>query len=141
MATTISEVMTRDPISVRPEASVSEAAAVMRESAVGDVLVVDDSGLRGIVTDRDIVVRCVADGGQPDEIRVADVCTPDPVTLDVNASIDDAIARLRGEAVRRLPVVEGDAIVGMVSIGDLAVERDPDSTLADISTAPPDSAG
>lgn len=136
-AQTIGDVMTKDPIVLSPTATLNEAASVMRDRAVGDVLVGDDRGLRGIVTDRDIVVRCLADGGEPGRTTLGDVCSANPVTVAPNTAIEDAIEQLRHQAIRRLPVVDGQQVVGIVSIGDLAMERDPTSALADISEAPP----
>lgn len=136
-AQTIADVMTRDPIMLSPNASLTEAASMMRDRSVGDVLVGDENGLRGIVTDRDIVVRCLADGGDPSRTTLGDVCSSNPVTVDPNTAIEDAVDQLRHQAIRRLPVVDGQKVVGIVSIGDLAMERDPSSALADISEAPP----
>jgi CBS domain-containing protein len=134
---TIGDVMTRNPIVLSPDTTIREAALAMRDASIGDVLVVGDDGLMGIVTDRDIVVRCIADGMAPDQVRLADVCTSDVTTVSPDTPVDDAVSRLREQAIRRLPVVEDGHVVGVVSIGDLAIERDPDSALAEISEAPP----
>ncbi len=136
-AQTIGEVMTKDPIVLSRDASLAEAARAMRDASVGDVLVGDGDGLYGIVTDRDIVVRCVADGSDPSRVTLGEVCSAEPVTVAPNTAIEDAIDQLRHQAIRRLPVVDGQEVVGIVSIGDLAMERDPTSALADISEAPP----
>jgi len=137
MAQTISDVMTPDPVVLAPTTSLTEAAARMRDLGIGDVLVADDEQLRGLVTDRDIVVRAVADGCDPNTTTLAEVCTAEVWALDPDSSIDEAI-RLMGEnAIRRLPVVELGRPVGIVAIGDLAVQLDPTSALADISAAAP----
>ena len=139
MAQTIREVMTAEPRCVERDASLVEAARAMREVDAGDVLVVDGGKLCGIVTDRDIAIRAVADGRDPNETKVGDVCTAQVETLTPDASVDDAIRIMREHDVRRIPVVEdGGRPAGIVSIGDLAVANDEESVLADISSAPPD---
>ena len=137
MARTIREVMTSDPITVSAGSTVMEAAQRMRDADVGPVIVMDDNGVAGIVTDRDITVRTVADGRNPSDVRVEEICSRDLTTLSPDDSVEDAVRLMREKAVRHLPVVEGGQPVGIVSIGDLAVEQQPDSALADISQAPP----
>jgi CBS domain-containing protein len=101
-------------------------------------VVVNDGGeARGILTDRDIVVRCIADDKIPAETKVSEVFTTEPTTLSPVDSLDDAVDSLREANVRRLPVVEDGRVVGIVSIGDLAEARDEKSALADISSAAP----
>jgi CBS domain-containing protein len=92
----------------------------------------------GIVTDRDIVVRGVAEGRDADSTQVSDVCTSGVETIDPSASVDDALRLMREHDIRRLPVTKNGRPVGILSLGDLAVEREPESTLADISAATPD---
>jgi CBS domain-containing protein len=137
MARTVREIMTTDPRTVDVDDSVVDAARVMDEADVGPVIVLEKGSVCGIVTDRDIAVRVVADGRDRQATKVGDICTKDPTTLSPDAPVDEAIARMRDEKIRRLPVVEGDRPVGIVSLGDLAVERDPDSALAEISAAAP----
>lgn len=132
----IREVMTSNPVCVPGDTTLSDAARQMRDHDIGNVLVVDGDALKGLVTDRDLVVRALADGRGPDT-PLSDVCSPDLVTLQPSDTAEDAIRLMSEHAVRRLPVVDGGRPVGIVSIGDLAVERDPTSTLADISAAPP----
>lgn len=136
-AQTIADVMTPNPVVLGTEATVYDAAVAMRDSSIGDVLIADESGLCGIVTDRDIVVRCIANGEDPAQVRLGDMCTPDLVTVRPDTAVDEAVARLRDDAIRRLPVVDGNQVVGIVTIGDLAIDRDPQSALASISEAPP----
>jgi CBS domain-containing protein len=100
--------------------------------------VVEEEGrAAGILTDRDIVVRAIAEGRDPGSTTVGEVCSSDLTTLTPDQSIDDAVRLMREHDVRRLPVVQDGRPVGIVSLGDLAVELDPDSALADISAAPP----
>lgn len=140
MAQSIREVMTKDPVSLSETTTVTQAARAMRSRDIGDVVVVSegDDQIRGIVTDRDIVVRVVADGADPDHVTLGEITSRDIVTLTVNDSVDDAIRLMRERDVRRIPVTEAGRAVGIVSLGDLAVERDTDSLLADISVAEPD---
>jgi drug/metabolite transporter (DMT)-like permease/CBS domain-containing protein len=137
LPTTVQEVMTPDPVTIEASSPVGHAAKAMRDHDVGAVVVTNGDELRGIVTDRDIVVRSLADGQDPMEVRVDDVATErDLRTLRPEDPIDDAALAMREAAVRRLPVVEDSRVVGIVSLGDLAIERDPRSALADISLAP-----
>jgi CBS domain-containing protein len=134
MAQSIREVMTQDPITVEADTTIAQAARKMREGDTGAILVVENGSLAGIVTDRDIVVRAIADGRDP-ETSIADVCSRDVRTLTPDSSVEDAIEIMRTDDVRRIPVVQDGRPAGIVSIGDLAIERDEDSALADISAA------
>jgi CBS domain-containing protein len=137
VAKTIQDVMTTDPITLQASDTVRDAAQAMREADVGDVIVLQGDKVCGILTDRDIVVRAVADGRDPASVKVADVCSPELTCVSAGDSVDDAIRIMRDMSIRRLPVVDGGRAVGIVTIGDLAVDRDPGSALADISAAPP----
>lgn len=137
MAERIQDVMSRDPVTVQATSTVREAAEAMRDRGVGDVIVLRDDGICGIVTDRDITVRAVAEGRDPSQVRVGDICSRELEFLSPGDTVDDAVRIMRERAIRRLPVVDGGRPVGVVSIGDLALERDPNSALADISAAPP----
>jgi CBS domain-containing protein len=137
MAAKIAEVMTPRPVTMSPDAPVAEAASAMRDADVGDVLIVRGKDLVGIVTDRDIAVRVVADGQDPRSTTVGEISSGDVTAVSPEDDIDRAVALMRDKALRRLPVVESGQPVGIVSIGDLAVERDSTSALADISAAPP----
>ncbi|MEU4199078.1 CBS domain-containing protein [Streptomyces sp. NPDC045470] len=139
MAQFVRDVMTPDVAAVLPDASLVEAAQLMRAQDIGDVLVTQDGVLLGVVTDRDITLRAVADGVDPLAVSCRSVCTPEPVCVGPDDRISEAVTLMRTNAVRRLPVVENGTPVGVVSIGDLARAQDPDSALADISRAAPDS--
>jgi CBS domain-containing protein len=136
MAQQVRDVMTPDPVSLPPDAPATEAAREMRDHDTGALLIAEGADLRGILTDRDIVVRAVADGVDPGDCRVGDICTKDPVALSPGQPVEEAIHILREHKVRRIPVVEDGTPVGIVSIGDLALARDRESALADISAAP-----
>jgi CBS domain-containing protein len=137
MVKKIREVMTSKPIAMPATASVQQAAERMREAGIGDVIVMEGSQICGIVTDRDLVVRAIAQGCDPHSTTVADVCSRDLATVSPDDQIGSAIRLMRDKAVRRLPVVEAGRLVGVLSIGDLALERDRESTLAAISSARP----
>ncbi|MFC7010189.1 CBS domain-containing protein [Streptomyces viridiviolaceus] len=140
MTQRIRDVMSPAAVSVEPMTTVTRAARLMREQDIGDVLVAYDCDLFGVLTDRDIVLRTVADGRDPDDTTVGSVCTPPPVvTLAPEDTTDRAVELMRRHAVRRLPVVErGGCPVGVVSLGDLAALEGSRSALADISAAAPD---
>jgi CBS domain-containing protein len=134
--TPIREVMTPMPVTLPKTASILEAAQVMRDEGIGDVLVVDGERLTGVITDRDIVIRCLADTADPSRWTVGDAATAEVLTLTPDSTIDEAVALMRQQAVRRVPVVEGNRPVGIVTLGDLAQDQDPTSALSDISAAP-----
>jgi CBS domain-containing protein len=134
----VSDVMTTALVTVGPQASVTAVARMMRDENIGAVLVTDGERLRGLVSDRDLVVRAVADGRDPNETTVAQACSEDLVTLGPGDDLDRAAEVMREHSVRRVPVVDEDHhAVGIVSIGDLAMERDSASALGDISAARP----
>ena len=137
MAKTVRDLMAENPETVEPSDSVADAAKKMKSADTGALLVTDGDELKGIVTDRDIVLRAVAEGNDPDDTKVEDVCSSDPTSIEPDASIDDAIEKMRQDDIRRLPVVDDGAPVGIVSLGDLAIAKDEDSALADISAAAP----
>lgn len=137
MATQIREIMTKNPEILDARSTMLDAARVMRDKNIGDVLVRDSQGLCGIVTDRDLVVRGLAEGLDPSKTTLEDVCSEEIVQIDPDDSVEDAIRLMREKHVRRIPVTEGDEIVGVVTLGDLAVERDRESVLGEISAAPP----
>lgn len=137
MPQSIREVMTANPVSLPATTSLVDAARRMKDDGIGDVLVADGDDLRGLVTDRDIVVRAVAEGRDSTSTTLGEVCSADLVTLDPGASVHDAVELMSERAVRRLPVVENGRAIGIVAMGDLAIERDPHTALADISAAAP----
>ena len=134
----IRDVMTTNPETLPESTTVREAAETMRANDIGDVVVVDDNGaISGILTDRDIVVRVVAEGRDPRATRIGDIASHELTAASPDDPVDRAVQLMRERAIRRLPVVDKGKPVGIVSIGDLALDRDPDSALADISAAPP----
>jgi CBS domain-containing protein len=132
----VSDIMTAAPIGVYYSQTIGEAARVMRDTQVGAVLVVNDGALSGVVTDRDLVIRGLAEGEGPDS-PVGPLCSGDLVGVAADADVDQAEQLMREHAVRRLPVIDDGQVVGIVSIGDLAVSGDEDSPLAAVSRAQP----
>jgi CBS domain-containing protein len=134
---TVRGIMTPNPRTLPMTASLLEAAQTMREVDAGTVLVADDQEqLTGILTDRDIAIRAVADGLDPLSTRVGDVSSPFPESVSPDTSVRDAVELMRQLNVRRLPVTQGGRAVGILSLGDLAIYRDASAVLEDISTAP-----
>jgi CBS domain-containing protein len=137
MAQYLREIMTQKPVTVQASDTVVAAARSMRDGNIGDVVVVENDQIQGILTDRDIVVRALAEGRDPARTTVGEICSRELTILSPDDAIGAAEKTMRDRAIRRLPVVEGGRPVGIVSLGDLAVERNPDSTLGGISAAPP----
>jgi CBS domain-containing protein len=136
MAQSIRSVMTSDPVTLATTSSVAEAARAMRDANIGDIIVLDGKQTCGILTDRDIVVRGVAEGRNLATTKVSDICSQELTTMSPTDNVEDAVRIMREKAIRRLPVIEGGKPVGIVSIGDLAVSQDPRSALGHISAAP-----
>jgi CBS domain-containing protein len=135
MAQTVADVMTRDPATVERTDTAAEAARRMAAHDAGDVVVLDNGTVCGIVTDRDIAIRLVAQE-RPADTPVAEIASDtDVLTVSPDTPLDQAVKLIRARSVRRLPVVQAGRVGGIVSLGDLAIERDPDSALADVSAA------
>ena len=131
--------MTRDPRTVNASDTIVDAARVMNEADIGDVIVVDNGDVTGHRhRPRHRRARRGRGPRRRSRPRVGDICTSGIEAIEPGASVDDALRKMRDADIRRLPVVEDGRPVGIVSLGDLAVEREPDSTLADISAASPD---
>ena len=138
MATIVQEVMSSNPRRVSVDESIIAVAQVMRDEDIGSVIVTDADQVRGLVTDRDLVVRAIAEGLDPALETVDTVYSGrDLVTVESNTPIEEAVRLMRENAIRRLPVVDDGRAIGLVSLGDLAMERDEGSALADISAAEP----
>ena len=138
MGQMVRDVMTRDPIMLSADSTVQEAARAMRERNIGSVLVTDgDAKLCGILTDRDIVVRGVADGKDPSSTKLREICSEALAHLTPEDEVDNAIKLMAKKGIRRIPVIEGERAVGVLSLGDLALARDSDSALASISAKQP----
>lgn len=137
MSNQIQDIMSKQVQCVERDTTLREVARIMKDKRIGDVLVTERDGhLCGIVTDRDVVVRAVADGRDMDETKVGDICSAEVGKLEPTSTMDQAVQMMRERAVRRVPVVKDGVPVGIVSIGDLARALDPNSALAQISEAP-----
>src|SRR5262245_34515348 len=135
---TLRDVMTLEPICLDADATVADAAKAMKKGDVGDVLVKRDGQLCGIVTDRDLVVRCLAEDPKRAAFKpLGEVCSAEIHSLSPVTEVEEAIQLMRDHAIRRIPVVENGSPVGIVTLGDLAIARDRRSCLGDISAAPP----
>jgi CBS domain-containing protein len=136
-ATTVREIMTRDVINMQVDTTLDEAARTMRERDIGNVVVAEDDRLVGLVTDRDIVVRAVAEGMDPTTTTLGSIVSRDIVAVQPEDTAQTAALLMRDQAVRRVLVVDEQGLAGILSIGDLATEIDPDSVLGGISSAAP----
>lgn len=134
----VADCMTPNPVALLETETIVTAAQAMRENDIGDVIVLDDTGgrLKGIVTDRDVVVRAVADAKDPEQVTLGSIATTDVMCVSPDDSLDEVSELMRERAIRRVPVVEDDRPVGILSIGDLAQQLDKKSALAEISAAP-----
>jgi signal-transduction protein with cAMP-binding, CBS, and nucleotidyltransferase domain len=126
------DVMTPGPIGVDYHQSVGEAARAMRDWGVGAILVVSNESLYGLVTDRDLVVRAVADARGANE-PVGPLSSGNLIGVDADADVHEAMRLMRQHAVRRLPVLEDGQVAGIVSLGDLAMQDEPDLAFAQLS--------
>jgi signal-transduction protein with cAMP-binding, CBS, and nucleotidyltransferase domain len=136
MTKTVEVAMTPRPVTLEHRATIREAAKKMKSEDIGDVLVVRDGKLYGILTDRDIVVRCIAEAGEPTELRVGDICSTHLVTVRSTDSLQHAEELMRHRALKRL-IVERDGVpVGVLSLGDLETARHPESVGSDVARAP-----
>lgn len=133
----VKDIMTKNIAYVNPQSKVIEAAQLMQKHNVGSIPVCDQNGVIGIVTDRDIVVRNVAHGTSPQDTTVQDVMTSQVKTVSPDTDVNDISDIMSHDQIRRLPVVENNRLVGMVSLGDMAVNPHADmeasEALADIS--------
>jgi CBS domain-containing protein len=122
MAKSVRDVMTPGVRTVSPSQSLAEAAEVMKGEDVGSVPVVEEGRLAGIVTDRDIVTRAVAERRDPQTVKVGEVASQELVTVEPEQDLDEALALMARHQVRRLPVVEAGQLVGMLAQADVALE-------------------
>ena len=132
----VRELMTTEPTTVEPKATLGEAATLMKQEDCGSIPVVEGGRLVGIVTDRDIVVRGVAAGKDPKTQRVSEVMSANPVTIGPDNDVSDAEVKMADRQIRRLPVVEGGKLVGIIVTAQIARagnERKVGETLKEIS--------
>ncbi|MEW1871688.1 CBS domain-containing protein [Streptomyces caelestis] len=137
MVRQVREVMTDQPLGVGPGTTVQQVATVMRDENIRAVLVLEGSRLRGLVTDRDLTVRILADGGDVTGRTVAEACGSELVTVAPDDDVDRAVHLMRSKELRRLPVVDDGQPVGIIALGDLVAERDPASAPGRTGAADP----
>jgi CBS domain-containing protein len=123
MAKSVRDTMTTQPVTVERSKPMSDAARIMRDQNVGSLPVVEEGRLIGMITDRDIVVRLVAEGRELESATVGDAYTDQPVTVEPEQDLDDALTLMARYQVRRLPVTEGDRLIGMLAQADIALEE------------------
>jgi CBS domain-containing protein len=127
----IAELMTTNVQTVAPDTDLVTVAKHMKELDVGVVPVVEGQQLVGLITDRDIVIRALATGVEVQQAQVREYMSPSPTTLSPNDSVQHAAEIMAREQIRRLPVVDGGKLVGIVSIGDVAVDARKDKLTGD----------
>jgi CBS domain-containing protein len=135
--TKMRDIMSPVPVCMPPGESVSAAAQAMKQHGIGTVLVLANGRLSGLVTDRDITVRVLAEDRDPRTTRIGDICSTELAVLGPDDDVAEVTRLVRERAVRRIPIVKDEIPVGVVSIGDLALEKDATSALSGVSTAPP----
>jgi CBS domain-containing protein len=124
---TLRDVMTASPVTVRSSDPVAQAARVMRDEDVGSVPVIDEGTIAGMITDRDITIKVVAAGIDPETAAASEYMSRHPVTGRPDMSVREAAHLMAREQIRRLPVVDQNRLVGIVALGDLAVEPGADA--------------
>jgi CBS domain-containing protein len=133
----VRDVMTSDVVTARADTTLEEIATMMKSGDTGAIPVVEEDELLGLITDRDIVVRCVAEGRDPSDVTAEDVLSENLEVVDPDADVEEALDLMGRHQIRRLPVVENGELVGMVSLGDLAVKqgdkKDTGEALKDVS--------
>jgi CBS domain-containing protein len=127
----IRDIMTTGVSTAAPDTTIEEIATIMKREDVGAIPIVEDDELCGVLTDRDIVVRCVAEGKNPADTRAEDILSEDLHVIEVDDDVDAAAELMSRQQIRRLPVVENGRLVGILSIGDIAVKEGDDRTSGD----------
>jgi len=127
--------MTTNPVALAANTPIVDAARAMRDNDIGVVVVEQNGQLFGLVTDRDIVVRAVANNTNVSSTTLESICSKDVTSVSPGQSDTEAVQLMRQKAIRRLPVVENGKVVGIISLGDLAIENDETSVLAQVSAA------
>ena len=133
----VADLMTKTVRCLPLTATCDQAARLMAEHDIGDVLVTSNGRVKGILTDRDITVRVVAEGRDPAATRLEEVCSHDVLWVAPGDDIQDALDTMRAYAIRRLPVLVDGKPVGILTLGDVAEQRAPSTVLAHISAAQP----
>jgi CBS domain-containing protein len=127
----VKDVMTKSVAYVNPSATIAETAQLMQQHNVGSIPVCDQSGVVGIVTDRDIVVRTVAHGKNPQQTPVTDIMTTGVQTVTPDMDMTDVSRKMSSSQIRRVPVIENNSLVGIVALGDVATDAKYNTEVAD----------
>ena len=137
MALLVRHAMTESPQTASPSMTAADAAGLMKQFDVGVIPVVEEGKLVGLVTDRDLVLRVLANRNDPDEVKLGDILTKSPTTVTPDTQLSEARDLMAEKKVRRLPVMKGDELVGILALGDVALaaasERAVGETLEKIS--------
>jgi CBS domain-containing protein len=140
MSILVRHAMTEAPQTAKPDMTAGDAAGLMKQLDVGVIPIAEDGKLIGLVTDRDIVLRVVANRQDPDEVRLSEILTKSPETVTPDMKLSEARDLMAGHKIRRLPVMKGDEIVGILSLGDVAAAdasgREVGEALEEISESP-----
>jgi CBS domain-containing protein len=120
MSILVRHAMTESPHTISPDMNAADAAAIMKSEDVGVLPVVKDAELVGLVTDRDLVIRVLAERRNPMEVKIGDVATQTTVTVTPDMKLAEARELMEKNKIRRLPVMKGQELVGIISIGDVA---------------------
>ena len=140
MAKSVRDAMTENPRSIGASASVVEAARLMRDEHIGSLPITDDEELVGMITDRDITTRVVAEAADPKVTSVGDVVSRDLISVEPDEDLEEAVQLMASHQVRRLPVVENGRLVGIVAQADIAL-KDNDKTAQLVEAISEPSAG
>lgn len=119
----VKDIMTKNVAYIKPDSTVTEAAKLMQQYNVGSIPVCDNTGVVGMVTDRDIVVRNVITGSDPKSTPVSNIMTTKVATVTSDTDVDKLGGIMADNQIRRIPVVDNNTLVGIVALGDLAVDR------------------
>ena len=131
MATLVRHAMTESPQTAKPDMTAADAAGLMRRLDVGVVPVLDGDRLVGLVTDRDLVIRVLGDRKDPDNVQLGEIVTKSPVTVTPDTKLSEALELMTEHRVRRLPVVKGSELVGILSMGDVAIASSSDRKMGE----------
>lgn len=132
----VRDIMTHDVATATPDTTLEEIAGLMRDEDTGAIPVVDEDELVGIITDRDIVIRCLAEGKKPSEVQAQEILSQELEVIEPESDVEEAARMMARRQIRRLPVVKNGRLVGMVSLGDIAVkagEEEAGDTLEEVS--------
>lgn len=140
MSILVRHAMSETPKTANPQMNAGDAAALMKQFDVGAIPVTDGEALLGLVTDRDLVMRVLAERKNPQDVRLADIVTKHPISVSPDTQLSEARSLMAEHKIRRLPVTKGDRLVGIISLGDIALaaasERAVGETLEQISESP-----